>query len=202
MGSSWIKDKVVSAVEADVKENGGDANEVIWQLSKELKKLVRVNGAGVRETQKIGHLDPEVLASIDAGCIGDATIKGRIRTGVVTLPAVDTTAFGAEDLAKMVKAKLVSGEFSPKLTDSTNYPNSAPFDVVERPAHYAEGREYEPKDVIRDWGLNFNVGSAVKYCSRLDRKDDDIEQLDKAITFLQFEREARLKERSNEPTES
>lgn len=25
--------------------------------------------------------------------------------------------------------------------------------VIEHPAHYCEGRKYEPKDVIRDWEL-------------------------------------------------
>ena len=35
--------------------------------------------------------------------------------------------------------------------------------IIEHPAHYCEGRKYEPKDVIRDWELNFNLGNAVKY---------------------------------------
>lgn len=26
-------------------------------------------------------------------------------------------------------------------------------DMVKSPKHYTEGRNYEPKDVIRDWGL-------------------------------------------------
>lgn len=56
-----------------------------------------------------------------------------------------------------------------------------------RPAHYREGRKYEPKDVIRDWGLNFNTGSAVKYLSRAGRKGDIIEDLEKAKQFIQFE---------------
>ena len=58
---------------------------------------------------------------------------------------------------------------------------------IEHPAHYAAGRRYEPKDVIRDWNLNFNLGSAVKYISRAGRKDDAIEDLRKAIQFIQFE---------------
>lgn len=69
------------------------------------------------------------------------------------------------------------------------------YDVVARPAHYAEGRKYEPKDVIRDWGLNFNLGSAVKYISRAGRKDDILQDLHKAKQFLEFEIEALEKER-------
>ena len=61
---------------------------------------------------------------------------------------------------------------------------------VKHPAHYAEGRKYEPKDVIRDWGLNFNLGSAVKYISRAGRKDNIVQDLKKAQEFIQFEIDA------------
>ena len=44
-------------------------------------------------------------------------------------------------------------------------------DIIGHPNHYCEGRKYEPKDVIRDWNLNFNLGNAVKYISRNGRKD-------------------------------
>ena len=45
--------------------------------------------------------------------------------------------------------------------------------IIEHPAHYCEGRKYEPKDVIRDWELNFNLGNAVKYVSRAGRKENN-----------------------------
>lgn len=44
-------------------------------------------------------------------------------------------------------------------------------DMVKRPDHYCFSK-FEPKDVIREWGLNFNLGSAVKYIARAGRKDD------------------------------
>lgn len=69
------------------------------------------------------------------------------------------------------------------------------YNAVHKPSHYTEGRKYEPKDVIRDWGLNFNVGSAVKYLSRAGRKDDIIQDLSKAKEFIQFEIEAIKEER-------
>ena len=59
--------------------------------------------------------------------------------------------------------------------------------AVSHPSHYCEGRKYEPKDVIRDWEMNFNIGSAVKYLSRAGRKGDIIEDLEKAKQFIQFE---------------
>ena len=67
-------------------------------------------------------------------------------------------------------------------------------DNITRPDHYCYGRKYEPKDVIRDWGLNFNLGSAVKYISRAGRKGDKAEDLMKAMKFLEFEIEAATKE--------
>lgn len=68
--------------------------------------------------------------------------------------------------------------------------NLSSNDIIKHPSHYTRGRKYEPKDVIRDWGLNFNLGSAVKYISRAGRKDDIIQDLKKAQEFIQFEIDA------------
>ncbi len=69
------------------------------------------------------------------------------------------------------------------------------FDIVAMPSHYCEGREFEPKDVIRDWGLNYNLGCVVKYVSRAGRKDDILQDLEKAKQYLQFEIDAIKNER-------
>ena len=68
-------------------------------------------------------------------------------------------------------------------------------DLVHHPAHYCYS-EYEPKDVIRAWGLNFNLGSAVKYIARAGRKDDIVQELSKAKQYIEFEIEAIEKERA------
>lgn len=62
-------------------------------------------------------------------------------------------------------------------------------EAITSPAHYVEGRRYEPKDVIRDWDLNFNLGNAVKYIARNGRKDGEsaVKDLRKAVTYLNFE---------------
>lgn len=57
-----------------------------------------------------------------------------------------------------------------------------------RPSHYGSG-PYETIKVIEAWGLNFNMGNAVKYISRYDKKGDPIGDIDKAIQYLMFERE-------------
>ena len=55
-------------------------------------------------------------------------------------------------------------------------------EMVKRPDHYCFSK-FEPKDVIREWGLNFNLGSAVKYIARAGRKDDIVQDLKKANIF-------------------
>lgn len=75
------------------------------------------------------------------------------------------------------------------------------YDNVHKPSHYTDGRKYEPKDVIRDWKLNFNLGSAVKYVARAGRKDDIIQDLKKAQEFIQFEIDAIEAERKKEAKE-
>lgn len=62
--------------------------------------------------------------------------------------------------------------------------------MIKSPKHYTEGRKFEPKDVIRDWGLNFNLGNAVKYLARAGRKGDAVEDLKKAQQYIQFEIDA------------
>ena len=57
-------------------------------------------------------------------------------------------------------------------------------DPVNKPAHYIEGRRFEPIDVIEDWGLGFCLGNAVKYISRAGRKGDTMEDLEKARWYL------------------
>lgn len=60
---------------------------------------------------------------------------------------------------------------------------------VERPSHYCDGRKYEPRKVIHDWELNFNLGNVVKYISRAGRKKDNalLQDLLKAKQYLEFE---------------
>ena len=65
--------------------------------------------------------------------------------------------------------------------------NEPLFDNVNRPAHYCEGRMYEPVDVIKDWELDFDLGNVVKYVSRAGRKIDAIEDLKKARFYLNHE---------------
>lgn len=60
-------------------------------------------------------------------------------------------------------------------------------DPINSPAHYAEGRQYEPIDVIADWELNYHLGNTLKYISRAGRKQNHLEDLRKAQYYLNKE---------------
>jgi hypothetical protein len=62
-------------------------------------------------------------------------------------------------------------------------------DIVEHPAHYCDGRKYEPVKVIQDWNLDFCLGNVVKYIARAGRKDGESREKDllKAKQYLEFE---------------
>ena len=57
-------------------------------------------------------------------------------------------------------------------------------DLVNKPAHYVEGRTHEPIDVIEDWELGYCLGNAVKYISRCGKNGDPVEDLQKVIWYL------------------
>lgn len=59
----------------------------------------------------------------------------------------------------------------------------APFDPVERPAHYAR-LDPEPIDVIEAWGLPFHLANALKYIARAGHKGEAAEDIRKAREYL------------------
>lgn len=61
------------------------------------------------------------------------------------------------------------------------------YDKITNPSHYCADREYEPRKVIMDWGLNFYLGNVVKYISRAGRKGSAIQDLEKARQYLTWE---------------
>ena len=76
-------------------------------------------------------------------------------------------------------------------------------DAVFQPCHYT--RLYpEPITVINAWGLNFNLGSAVKYISRNGHKDGNTaeQDLSKAKRFIEIELERLRREKAIESGEA
>lgn len=57
-------------------------------------------------------------------------------------------------------------------------------DNIDHPDHYNQG-SIEVIDIIEDWGLDFKLGSVVKYVLRAPYKGNQLEDLKKAKWFLQ-----------------
>lgn len=60
--------------------------------------------------------------------------------------------------------------------------------MVNSPEHYGgKNNPYEAINVIEAWGLNFSLGNAVKYIARADKKGNKVQDLQKAIWYLNRE---------------
>ena len=57
---------------------------------------------------------------------------------------------------------------------------------VDHPSHYNQGT-IEVIDAIEDWNLNFCLGNAIKYIARSEYKGNEIEDLEKAVWYLNRE---------------
>jgi hypothetical protein len=58
--------------------------------------------------------------------------------------------------------------------------------MVNSPAHY-QGKNFEVIDIINDYSLNFELGNAIKYILRADKKGNKKQDLEKAIWYLNHE---------------
>lgn len=57
-----------------------------------------------------------------------------------------------------------------------------------RPAHYGgDENPFEPIKIIQYYNLNFELGNTIKYVLRAGKKNNTIEDLEKAKQYLQFE---------------
>jgi len=62
------------------------------------------------------------------------------------------------------------------------------IDNINHPEHY-KGKGLEAIDIIEAFELNFSLGNALKYILRAGKKGDRIEDLQKAIWYLNRELE-------------
>lgn len=84
------------------------------------------------------------------------------------------------------------------MENSQNETNSK--EMVNHPEHYGGSENvYEAIKVIDDWGLGFSLGNTVKYISRAGKKgkDKELEDLRKALWYLQHHIETLEKDRSS-----
>lgn len=60
-------------------------------------------------------------------------------------------------------------------------------ETVDHPSHYGGDTTYEAIKVIEAWRLGFCLGNAVKYICRAGKKGSSVEDLKKAVWYLQRE---------------
>jgi hypothetical protein len=61
------------------------------------------------------------------------------------------------------------------------------IDFVNQPPHYKSKGGIESIEVIESFELNFNLGNAVKYILRCNKKGNKKQDLEKAIWYLKRE---------------
>ena len=59
-------------------------------------------------------------------------------------------------------------------------------DPINHPSHY-QGKKFEVIDIIEDFDLNFTLGNAIKYILRSGKKNGHLEDLKKAMWYLERE---------------
>jgi hypothetical protein len=61
-------------------------------------------------------------------------------------------------------------------------------ELVKHPQHYGgKDNPYEAIKVIEAWNLGFCLGNTIKYISRAGKKDDTVQELEKALWYLKRE---------------
>tara|TARA_R110000796_G_scaffold118508_2_gene232226 strand:- start:478 stop:792 length:315 start_codon:yes stop_codon:yes gene_type:complete len=84
-----------------------------------------------------------------------------------------------------------TGESNPNFPtqeDIIEYNRNLGIEMVNHPNHYGgEDNPYEAIKVIEAWDLGFNLGNAIKYISRANKKGKNIEDLKKTIWYINRE---------------
>jgi len=55
------------------------------------------------------------------------------------------------------------------------------------PLRYDSSKNYDVIDIAKDYQLNFNRGNVLKYIIRAGKKDNEIQDLEKALDYLKRE---------------
>ena len=89
------------------------------------------------------------------------------------------------DTGRKVVCKVVSASKSIGGKEVKKADNS----LLIRPDYYNPDSSYEPRKVIKAWGLDWNLGNALKYIARCGKKANNSKLIDleKAMTYIGFE---------------
>jgi uncharacterized protein DUF3310 len=57
-------------------------------------------------------------------------------------------------------------------------------ELINNPSHYQSESGMEAIDVIEAFDLNFNLGNCIKYILRAGKKEDELQDLKKALWYI------------------
>ena len=98
-----------------------------------------------------------------------------------------TNCEGTNNLPEIHYYQFVADIDVQKFVDSRNPKSDIPtLEMVNHPKHY-NVKGFEVIDIIDAFNLNFNMGNALKYLLRADRKGNKVQDLQKALWYLQRE---------------
>jgi len=111
-------------------------------------------------------------------------VKARVKKKTAKKPAVKKKTAAKPP----VERKAVTVEMLESLVNEFKEPlcNEYSVDMVNRPPHYTQGG-IETIDFIEAKDLNYNLGNVVKYVTRSGLKGTRIEDLKKAVWYLERE---------------
>jgi hypothetical protein len=132
----------------------------------------------------------DFIASLDATEIDyKKAVLSRFHRAVCNIDTngMYSVTFGG-NVTEKVHDKISAWKFAyyTILNSDSEQINTEQPDMVNHPKHYnVDG--YEVIDIIDAFGLNFNMGNALKYLLRADRKGNKEQDINKAIWYLQRE---------------
>lgn len=90
-------------------------------------------------------------------------------------------------LLKPCHSCIEASKYIPEIESTlfSTFPSSV-NEKINHPDHY-KGNKFEVIDIIDDFDLNFCLGNAIKYILRAGKKDDRIQDLKKAIWYINRE---------------
>ena len=142
----------------------------------------------------IGKVIDAHIGNSQIRCIIDGVKDNQT---LVVSDGQDLYDISPEDIIHVLKENDITNNISVTL------PNK--YEMVDHPTHYHPG-DYEAIKVIKAWlgdegCYNFCIANSIKYISRLGFKPDSgiskegklIEDIDKAIWYLEYAKECKLK---------
>ena len=136
------------------------------KINEKIKHYREARGIGIGELALVTNVTYSIIKSFEDGTL---------------MPSLQVLKRISEALGIDYKELNVEEDKKEMIKDTENKK-----EMVNHPSHYNMGK-YEAIDVIEDWNLGFNLGNTVKYISRAGHKDNILQDLKKALWYLDRE---------------